>query len=132
MYLVCAVQYQYMRDLRRLNECGPMVPNSPPGVRKEVVTPLRWEAWNQCLLSHPDQEYRRYIVTGLWKSFRVGFGDNKRKDVKKQHQTCCLPSLFVHSLICLITHSFLHEFQPNLFQHFSHVCSTCHTIFSLK
>ena len=41
-------------------------------------------------------------------------------------------SLFIHSLICLITHSFLHGFQPNLYQHFSYVCSTCHTIISLK
>ena len=41
-------------------------------------------------------------------------------------------SLFVHSLVCQITHSFLNGFQPNLCQHFSHVCSTCHTIFSLK
>ena len=35
-------------------------------------------------------------------------------------------SLFVHSL-----HSFLNGFQQNLYQHFSNVCSTCHTIFSL-
>ena len=41
-------------------------------------------------------------------------------------------SLFVHSLVCQITHSFLNGFQPNLCQHFSHVCSTCHAIFSLK
>ena len=41
-------------------------------------------------------------------------------------------SLFVHSLICLLTHSFIHGFQPNLYQHFSNVCSTCHTTFSLK
>ena len=41
-------------------------------------------------------------------------------------------SLFVHSLVCQITHSFLNGYQPNLYQHFSHVCSTCHTIFSLK
>ena len=41
-------------------------------------------------------------------------------------------SHFVHSFVCPITHSFLDEFQPNLFQHFPHVCSTCHTVFSLK
>ena len=39
---------------------------------------------------------------------------------------------FVHSVLCQITHSFLNGFQPNLYQHFSHACSTCHTIFSLK
>ena len=38
----------------------------------------------------------------------------------------------VHILICLITHSFLHGFQPNLYQHFSYVCSTRQTTFSIK
>ena len=41
-------------------------------------------------------------------------------------------SLFVHSLVCPITHPFLDGFQPNLVQHFPQVCSICHTIFSLK
>ena len=40
-----------------------------------------------------------------------------------------LNSLFVHSIV---THTFLIGFQPNFVQHFSHVYSTCHTIFSLK
>ena len=33
---------------------------------------------------------------------------------------------------CLSNNSFLDGFQPNLVQHFPHVCSTCHTVFSLK
>ena len=37
-------------------------------------------------------------------------------------------SLFVHSLVCPITHIL----QPNLVHHSPHVCSTCHTVFSLK
>ena len=41
-------------------------------------------------------------------------------------------SLFVHSLVCPITHSFLDGFPPNLAQPFPQVCSTYHTIFSLK
>ena len=38
----------------------------------------------------------------------------------------------VHTLVYLITHSFLHEFQPNLYQHFSYVCSTRQTTFSIN
>ena len=34
-------------------------------------------------------------------------------------------SLFVHSFVCSLIS------QPNFYQHFSHVCPTCHTIFSL-
>ena len=41
-------------------------------------------------------------------------------------------SLFEHSFVCPITQSFLDGFQPNLVQHFPHVCSTCHTVFSLN
>ena len=41
-------------------------------------------------------------------------------------------SFFVHSLVYPITHSHLDGFQPNLVQHSPHVCSTCHTVFSLK
>ena len=40
--------------------------------------------------------------------------------------------LLVHSIVCPITHSSLDGFQPNLVQHFPHVCSTCHTVFNLK
>ena len=29
--------------------------------------------------------------------------------------------LFMHSIVCPITHSFLDGFQPNLVQHFPHV-----------
>ena len=39
--------------------------------------------------------------------------------------------LFVHSFVYAITHLFLNGFQPNFYQGFSHVCPTCHTIFSL-
>ena len=38
----------------------------------------------------------------------------------------------VHSFVCPITHSSLDGCQPNLVQYFPHVCSTCHTVFSLK
>ena len=37
----------------------------------------------------------------------------------------------LHTLICLITPSFLHGFQPNLYQYFSYVCSTTQTTFSI-
>ena len=34
------------------------------------------------------------------------------------------------AFVCLCNNS-LNGFQPNFYQHFSHVCPTCHTIFSL-
>ena len=37
-------------------------------------------------------------------------------------------SLFVQSLACQTTHSFLNEFHSNLCHHFSHACSIYHTM----
>ena len=45
--------------------------------------PIKMGKWDQCLLSHPDQEYWCDIVTGLQKGFRVGFGYNRLKACKK-------------------------------------------------
>lgn len=38
-----------------------------------ITTPLEWSEWEEALKSHPDQQYRAYIVTGLREGFRVGF-----------------------------------------------------------
>ena len=39
---------------------------------------------------------------------------------------------FPATIVCLITHSFLHWFQPNCYQCLCYVSSTCQTIFRLK
>ena len=72
-----------MRELRRLSDCCPLVSRVLPGLRKEVVTSLKWEAWNYFLVNHPDQEYRRYIVSGLREDFRVGFNYNRLEGCKR-------------------------------------------------
>ena len=42
------------------------------------------------------------------------------------------PLFLATTIVCLITHWFLHWFQPNLCQCLSYVCSTSQTIFRLK
>ena len=39
----------------------------------EIVTPLRWAAWDSQLSHHPDQRFRYYIVDGIKHGFKVGF-----------------------------------------------------------
>ena len=34
---------------------------------------LPWQAWDRKLAFHPDQQFRKLIVEGLWDGFRVGF-----------------------------------------------------------
>ena len=54
-----------------------------PRLSKEIVTPLRWEAWDYFLVNHPDQEYRRYIIAGLQEGFRIGFNYKGQKGCRK-------------------------------------------------
>ena len=46
----------------------------------EVRTPLRVEAWDRALASHPDRAFARYISHGLRHGFRIGF--NRRAPLK--------------------------------------------------
>ena len=72
------------------------------------------------------------IFTRVSFFFLLSFSSHTFRGLAGAYVNPGILSLFVHSLVCLITHSFLDGFQPNLVQQFPHVCSTCHTVFSLK
>ena len=55
-----------------LNACQSPVQGIPAALQ-EVVTPLCWQAWDGGLANHPDQLFRRYIVEGIKRGFRIGF-----------------------------------------------------------
>ena len=63
-----------MKDLLALDSCRPN--DSSHSLAQNlhgVSTPLPWQVWDQKLASHPDQEFRKYIVSGLRDGFRIGF-----------------------------------------------------------
>ena len=66
--------YPYMRDLIGLQSFKPI---SPPRPRAEVLnrisTPLKQQAWQQQLASHPDKTFADYIINGISEGFRIGF-----------------------------------------------------------
>ena len=63
-----------MDDLLVLESCKPEGPAmSLPVNMQAITTPLHWQAWNQCLASHPDQRFQHYIVDGIQSGFRLGF-----------------------------------------------------------
>ena len=72
-----------MKELQRLSGYASVVSMVLPRLSKEIVIPLRWEAWDYFLVNHPDQEYRRYIVAGLREGFRIGFNYKGQKGCKK-------------------------------------------------
>ena len=72
-----------MKELQRLSGYASVVSMVLPRLSKEIVIPLRWEAWDYFLVNHPDQEYRRYIVAGLRGGFRIDFNYKRWKRCKK-------------------------------------------------
>ena len=71
--LAGADRYRYMDDLLLLDACRPSAPVRLPCGLSGVDTPLDWREWDRCLASHPDQQFRAYIVAGIRDGFRVGF-----------------------------------------------------------
>ena len=65
-------RYEGMEDLARLDACCPKGPDYLSAQLGQVVTPLCWQAWDQALRGHPDNQFRRYIVKGIREGFRVG------------------------------------------------------------
>jgi len=65
-----------MSDLLALESKVPLSPHNLPSVLKEIITPLKVEAWRKSLSTHPDRRFCQYITDGLEKGFRIGFNYN--------------------------------------------------------
>ena len=71
-------RYRYMDDLRILGDRRPATePKIPMGVGV-VATPLRTEVWEVERAAHPDREFARFVVKGIWAGFRIGFDYSRR------------------------------------------------------
>ncbi len=66
-------KYPYTHKLLALDSCVPLKEQEPPASTRLVHTPLKLEAWQELLASHPDQEFASYILNGIASGFRVGF-----------------------------------------------------------
>ena len=62
-----------MEDLLAWDARCPSVPRRLPLGTEQVNSPLSWQEWDRCLASHPDRRFRRYIVDGIRRGFRIGF-----------------------------------------------------------
>ena len=71
-HLEWASLYEYTADLLCLEFCRPSSGHHCQALM-EVRTPLRVEAWDRALASHPDKAFDRYISHGLRHGFRIGF-----------------------------------------------------------
>ena len=57
-YLLFQVHISTLDSIRPL-------PSVIPEALTEIVTPLRWQAWDRKLAQHPNQRFRTYIVDGI-------------------------------------------------------------------
>ncbi len=73
-----------MEHLERLAGRRPLRLVAMPEEYQTVVTPLEWRTWDGRLQYHPDQNFRRYIVTGLKEGFQVGFQSGVVANVSAQ------------------------------------------------
>ena len=64
--------YEYTSDLLCFDFCRPPHPHTNY-ILHAVSTPLRLEAWEAALASHPDQAFAHYICDGLRFGFRIEF-----------------------------------------------------------
>ena len=82
--------YPYTADLRALNDCIASRPLPPiPGL-KDIVSPLRYEAWSQALRNHPDQSFISYLQDGLRGGFRIGFRERSPLMSSKRNMSSAL------------------------------------------
>lgn len=60
-------------SLLALESCTPLETQVHPGEWAMIVTPLRLREWEKALSTHPDQEFARYVCSGIREGFRIGF-----------------------------------------------------------
>ncbi len=72
MHCVVLGGYPYTEHLLEMESCRWECPVVLPQYLRQVETPLEWREWDRELATHPDQRFRRYIVEGIRKGFRVG------------------------------------------------------------
>ena len=63
--------YPYMVQLMELERRTNKWP--PPAWLQEVSTPMQQSEWERDLEGHPDRNFKRYILNGIARGFRIGF-----------------------------------------------------------
>ena len=64
--------YHYTQDLMTLNSHAYSTASSVDQQISVLSTPLSLPAWRRKLEKHPDQDYVKYILSGIEYGFRIG------------------------------------------------------------
>ena len=69
--------YPYTADLLTLDLYRSRGQTANPQL-SQVQTPLKAQAWERALASHPDRAFARYLLRGMREGFRIGFNRTSR------------------------------------------------------
>jgi hypothetical protein len=62
-----------MEELRQWDRCRGNPSTHLPETMRTLNISLDWREWDRCLVDHPHQVFRKYVVDGIRHGFRVGF-----------------------------------------------------------
>ena len=65
--------YPYTHQLVTLGSRRSLHPTELPEACRRIVIPLKWQAWRDALVDHPDKQFTNYIVCGIREGFRIGY-----------------------------------------------------------
>ena len=68
-----AVTYPYTEQLLPLDQCTPVCQADVPSELADIQTPIVFQAWQEGLQNHPDQQFAKFVLRGLSEGFRIGF-----------------------------------------------------------
>ncbi len=69
--------YCYIQQLQGLDACRSHKRQALPPRLGAVATPMIPSKWAEELSSHPDQDFAKYILTGIREGFRIGFNPSR-------------------------------------------------------
>ena len=61
-----------------------------PSTATAVVTPLKTQNWQSCLVSHPNQKLTSFFISDLTHGFRIGYNSQKSLKSAKRNLSCAL------------------------------------------
>jgi len=62
-----------MDELMALQRCTPCQALPLPSILTSITTPLRLEAWQQALSTHPDRRFVEFLLKGIAEGFCIGY-----------------------------------------------------------
>ena len=93
--------YKYTQDLLELEFHADLVTSALPPEALTIVTPLIYHEWEKSLAPHPDNQFARYLLSGINQGFHIGVDRNHAiKSTKGNMQSALSHPKLVDDYLC--------------------------------